>query len=206
MLAGDLLDRRYDMLTALSAAAVIILTLNPYAVTAAGFQMSFLAVMSMAFFGPVIERVTGPSIGMIIGVQLGLIPYIAYTFNYISLFSLICNLPIVYLVSIFVPCGITFFLIYFVSGFFIFPEGLIMSSLGSLIVKLNHLLSHDGAFAVNVVSPPLWTIVLIYGIAFYCTSEYFQVYIHRRNLKAMVSFTINGKEIADTETYHASYS
>jgi len=186
MLAGDLLDRRYDMLTALSAAAVIILTLNPYAVTAAGFQMSFLAVMSMAFFGPVIERVTGPSIGMIIGVQLGLIPYIAYTFNYISLFSLICNLPIVYLVSIFVPCGITFFLIYFVSGFFIFPEGLIMSSLGSLIVKLNHLLSHDGAFAVNVVSPPLWTIVLIYGIAFYCTSEYFQVYIHRRNLKAML--------------------
>ena len=53
---GDAFDRRYDLMTALGAVAMGILILNPWALFGAAFQMSFLAIVSICFFGPFLER------------------------------------------------------------------------------------------------------------------------------------------------------
>lgn len=82
--AGQMTERRCDLLTALSAAALAVMAVNPFVIFGASFQMSFLAVASMAFFTPALERVCGRGPAAVLAVQLGLMPYMAYTFNYIS--------------------------------------------------------------------------------------------------------------------------
>ena len=51
---AKLLDLRYDMLTSMSAVAMMLIFRNPDVIYGAGFQMSFLAISSIAFIRPVI--------------------------------------------------------------------------------------------------------------------------------------------------------
>jgi competence protein ComEC len=48
--AALILDREYDPLTAVSAAAVFILLWNPFAVSDIGFQLSFSATLGLILF------------------------------------------------------------------------------------------------------------------------------------------------------------
>ena len=43
-------DRRYDMVTAMSAVGLILILRNPYVIFNTGFQMSFMAALSISFF------------------------------------------------------------------------------------------------------------------------------------------------------------
>jgi len=54
--AGRYTDRRNDMLTAMSASAFILIAKNPYVIFDSGFQMSFLAITSIAFLRPVMPK------------------------------------------------------------------------------------------------------------------------------------------------------
>ncbi|MDR1797665.1 MAG: ComEC/Rec2 family competence protein [Clostridiales Family XIII bacterium] len=51
--------RRYDMLTGICFAALALLLLNPLALFGTGFQLSFLAVLSLAFALPFLDRFCG---------------------------------------------------------------------------------------------------------------------------------------------------
>ena len=50
------LQRRLDVVSSVSAAFVLILLYNPYSLWNAGFQLSFVAVLSMALLAPVFQR------------------------------------------------------------------------------------------------------------------------------------------------------
>lgn len=181
---GDALDRRYDLLTALGTVAIMILVLNPWALFGASFQMSFLAVASISFLQPFLERFMPQSISVMIAVQLGMIPYTAYVFNYVPLLSLLCNIPIIFLLSILVPLGIATLLLFMMlswTGIISVP----LCAMADLMVRLNCFLSHGGMFAVSVKSPPLWVAVLIYASVFFAVSEFFAVYKRRRDYSAI---------------------
>lgn len=179
---GDFLDRRYDLLTALGAVAVMVLVDNPWVLFSASFQMSFLAVVSISFLQPFFSRYLPESLSAVLAVQLGMMPYIAYVFNYVPLISFICNVPIVYLLSIIVPMGIGCLLITMVAGSCWFM-GDILGGLSELMISVNGLLSQNGTFAAAVTSPPLWALALIYMLGFFFSSETFAVYYHRKNWK-----------------------
>lgn len=186
-LSADLLNRRYDFPTALAGAALVSIIHNPYVVFGVSFQMSFLAAASIAFFGPFIERKFSGGMAAAVSVQMGLLPYMAYTFNYVSLAGFFANIPVVFLVSVLVPLGIGgFFLFLFlnliVPGFCAVAEGL-----GQMIVKVNGFFAGAGILSWDVVSPPLWLVVLIYGAAFFVSSEYFRVIFSRRNWKGLAA-------------------
>ena len=191
-MSADRLQRRYDMLTALSLTSLIIVIREPYALFGAGFQMSFLAVTSIIFFVSKAEKKLGYTIGLIAGVQLPLMLYTAYTFNCFSPAGLSANIPVVFLISLFVPAGIACFL-FFAAGELVFPGGgfvpgagdVVISGLGGAVSWINGLFYMDGRLAVDVTSPGIWILVLMYCFGFFLVSEYREIACLRRDRRRM---------------------
>lgn len=189
VLLGNLWDRRYDTATALAAAALLIVIDNPYAVMGASFQMSFLAVLSLIFFSPLLEKKFCSTLSVMISVQLGLMPYIAYNFNYISFIGILCNIPVVFMISLLVPVGITGFL-WFTITEQLFPLlSDCLNGLGTFVIEINRFFAADGMFSFDVVSPPLWGICLLYGLMFLISSEHFRIYFNRKAFRLLIPQT-----------------
>ena len=184
---GDAFDRRYDLMTALGAVAMGILILNPWALFGAAFQMSFLAIVSICFFGPFLERFLPAEFSAMVAVQLGMMPYTAYVFNYVPLISLICNIPVIFLLSILVPAGIGALLLSMVIGT-AGPAGTVVCAMAELMIDVNKTLAAGGAFSVSTVSPPLWLVIGIYVTSLFLVSELFTVLWHRKKLKSILLF------------------
>ncbi|VDN49332.1 DNA internalization-related competence protein ComEC/Rec2 [Petrocella atlantisensis] len=100
-------NRRYDKTTAVSFAAFGLLMLNPYQLTHIGFQLSFGAVLSIFYIDPLIKThwlpvEKGPVAGvrLLIAVQIGIWPILAYYFNSLPVYGFIGNLLVVPVVGV----------------------------------------------------------------------------------------------------------
>ena len=100
------LNQPRNSLTAIAAAALGLLIYNPLNLFTAGFQLSFLIVISIITLTPVIDRSIRflpaklrPFIGVPLAAQLGALPLVAYYFHSISLIALPANIIIVLLVA-----------------------------------------------------------------------------------------------------------
>lgn len=182
-LLGEAVQRRRDLLTSLSAAAMAVIAANPYVIFGASFQMSFLAVASMSFFTPVLQKICGRTLAPVLAVQLGLMPYMAYTFNYVSFVALIGNFPVLFLVSLLVPAGIAGFLLILLTGGSLPLLPQILDGLSDMIIRTNGFFSADGFLSFDVPGPPLWLLALVYGLAFFAASEFAYICMHRRDWK-----------------------
>ena len=84
----------------------MILLKNPMQLFHTGLQMSFLAVLTLSAAAPFFRKFY-QGIFLSSGVvQLGLLPYTAYVFNYVSLAAVFINVPIIFLAGFLVPLGI----------------------------------------------------------------------------------------------------
>lgn len=177
---AQLLDLRYDMATGLSTVALILILSNPYVIFSTGFQMSFLAVISICFLTPVLPARLPDGIATALAVNLGLLLYQMYQFNYVSLVALLANIPIIYLAGILVPVSLLAFLIFImfaaVPGLF----QMILDSLCFLMVKLNEFSTFGGYGSFDAASPPLWLVFFIYFLLFFFSSEQNLVFRHRK--------------------------
>ncbi len=187
VILGRHFDRRYDLLTALSVMAIFSMLKNPYVIFSAGFQMSFLAVLSITFLQKPFAKTVGERWAVAFAVQAGFMPYMAYTFNYISIAAILCNVPVIFLASIMVPAGISGFLWFLFSGASIPGLSLVLESVTSMMVWCNGLFTADGMLSFDVVSPPVWVICLTYGLLFFLTSEYFYIYFFRREWRRILT-------------------
>src|SRR6056297_67146 len=132
--------RKYDLLNSLLIAALIVLTLNPYQIYSPGFQLSFGAVASIHFIYPAIRKWNN-SQNMVVkafmisfAVQIGIAPIIILHFNYISIVSIIANVPAVILMGMWQPVLYIFaiavyFAIPFIPLALAFPVDLAMAAL-----------------------------------------------------------------------------
>lgn len=175
---GIYMDRRYDMLTAASLTALIFTVMNPYIIFNAGFQMSFIAVCSIAFFYKRMPYKIPDSVAIMISANIGLMLYQIYVFNWFSVSSFIANVPVVYLVSITVPLGLAHFALFCIAGEIPVIET-ITSALSGMIVKINEFLSF-GSGGFDMISPPLWLVILLYFIMFFLASEQLEIMVHRK--------------------------
>jgi len=132
--------RKYDLLNSLLMAALIVLTFNPYQIYSPGFQLSFGAVASIHFIYPAIRKLNDSqnmavkALMMSAAVQIGIAPIIIWHFNYISIVSIIANVPAIILMGIWQPVMYIFaiavyFSIPFVPGALALPIDLAMASL-----------------------------------------------------------------------------
>lgn len=169
--AAELLDLRYDMLTGLSTVAFVLILQNPYVIFSAGFQMSFLAIASICFLTRILPVWIPDSMATTLAVNLGLQLYQIYQFNYISLVSLLVNIPVIYLTGILVPASLLSFLVFAVTGMLPGLCSLVMDSLSFLTVGLNTFSAMGGRSSLEVVSPPLTAVLCGYFLLFFLSSE-----------------------------------
>lgn len=123
-LVGRLLQRQTDILNIISAAALIILLINPQQLFLASFQLSFAAVISIVFLyqrlkiffdkSSLFTKLSSHKVGDFFGklflvtlaAQLGTLPLVAYYFHRISIISLLMNLAVIPLLGIIIALGL----------------------------------------------------------------------------------------------------
>ncbi len=117
---GNALGRHKNVYNTLSASALLMLFLDPYALFSAGFQLSYAAVLGIISLQKSIENlfffrykfissiwsITSVSIAA----QLGTLPVVLYYFQQFPLYSLLTNLIVIPLSSLIIYSGILLFM------------------------------------------------------------------------------------------------
>ena len=190
--------RPFDLLSAVSAAAMLILLREPYQLFSTGFQMSFLALLGIAFLAKPLSHFVGEAFAVMIAVQAGIIPVTVYCFHRINVLSVFINLPVIFIASILVPLCMSALFISSIAGLTGLSavvqlldclSGLIVrlsEALTGLIIWLNDLMSAGGIFSDLVTSPGAGLIVFFYLMTFMFASEWCRVKMLRHEYRTIV--------------------
>lgn len=124
---AQVIGRTYDILSAVSLAAIIIVCKNPYIVTDAGFLLSFLAIAGAAavsggFAAEKLKWFTAP-----LSIWLATLPVMLWFYYEIPLFSIVLNLAVVPLMSFIM-----------ISALLCGAAGLASSVLGTFFAGIGH--------------------------------------------------------------------
>lgn len=172
-----IIHERFDLLTAMSISMLIVLIHNPYNIYSISFQMSYIAVAIIAFCLPLFKNLnisSGLKNTLIPAfvIQIGMTPLTVYTFNNFSFIGFILNIPLIFLGSLIISIGVVLMILQMAIGQSpmllteIFSQGI------KLLIRINSIGYNNGEFNTDMVSPPLFIVVLFYVILFYCFSEY----------------------------------
>ena len=129
-----LFERELDGPTAVGAAALVILVLQPMALTESGFQLSFLTIGTLALTMPVWNRFWRPrlshirpawlhkpvewaidGLGLSLLAQLGALPVTAAAYSEVSLVGWVANTLVVPLLFVLIPLGMAGILLWTLS-------------------------------------------------------------------------------------------
>lgn len=180
--------RRYDLMSAAAVASLLMIINNPMAIFDSAFQMSFLAVLSLSvglnlFKEKEIPRAVREFILPSAIIQTAMLPYMAYTFNYISVSGYLANIPVIFLAGLIVPAGlISVFLNMFLPGFSEIGFHM-LDFICALLDRCNSFTYADGMAGMNAVSPPTIFISCFYALAFFFTSDTFRVWKSRHKAR-----------------------
>ena len=166
------------------------LVINPWQLFHSGFQLSFLAILSLSFLLPLaqklwerwIERKQGrrgwiKPLGTVflplIVIQIGMLPALAYLFQTIPVAAIPLNPPVIALAGLLIPLGLILFLLHLAGG----PIFLFLSLAAEMLlwgmIAINSIPEHLGISSLLVSRPPLSLLVLWYVLLCFLCSEAF---------------------------------
>ena len=163
---AQVLGRRYDILSAVSLSAIILILKNPYVIANSGFLLSFMAIAGVAvvtdgFSVKWLKWLTGP-----VAIQLATLPIILWFYYEVPVYSVFLNLIVVPLMSLIMisalGCGLL--------GLISIPAGCFFAGAGHYILILFRygselMLSLPGSVFV-VGRPELWQVMVYYILLF----------------------------------------
>ena len=163
---------RYDLNNAAFTVGLAVIVRNPFMLFNAGFQMSFLAVLTLVLVLPYIKRFYSGVLLASLTVQIGLGPYILYSFNYLSLLAVFINVPVVALASLLVPSGLVAMGVSPLGDPFCEIAGILVRILCRMMQKLNETGQIEGVTWLQMPSPPSGVIAAYYlALLFFATEE-----------------------------------
>ncbi len=183
------LHRRYDLLCCISFSAFLMLLWNPYSLFNLGFQLSYLAVFTLAFALPHAERTIGRLEGNkghgwlsallraflpIFAIQVGMAPATAYHFQYFSLSAFLVNLPVIALAGAILPLGMLLILLCYPGGTLFGLGATGADLLIRVMLKINRVVGDISFSSMNITGPHPGLLVLFYGLFFFILSEGFR--------------------------------
>lgn len=185
-IGSKLFCRRYDLLCSSAVIAFVLLMINPLTLFDPGFQLSFLAILSLGFVLPSAFRISQSWLAPAVSIQIGMMPVTAYSFNTFSWVALLVNLPVIFLSEMIIPIGIILMPISYISKDLFGMGASALRVLCGLMVKINDFAYHPGVSFSYVASPPLMVIFLFYVLLFFGTSEAAWIYYHRKQFKKLI--------------------
>ncbi len=175
-LGAQFLGRKYDMLTAAAASAMLLLLADAGNLTQSSFLLSFTAVLTIALLLPCLERsFLGTMLPRLersflrtllpgFAIWLGTLPVTLYFFYQAVPWSVLINLAVVPLMTVLMACGLAAGVI----GLFCVPAGVFCAAPVHYLLGLFELLCRlkEGLpMSVWVAGrPAVWRIALYYGI------------------------------------------
>lgn len=174
---ADRVGRSYDMLTALSVAAAVLLTFRPLSVYQSAFWLSFGAILGMACLRPALEQVFGKGrkgfrrkwksawyAGL--AVTLTTLPVLLYSYYEYSPYALFINLLVLPTVSLAVVCGMGVLLLgLFPGNAAVIPAAACRGVLHVLRTVLRGMLKLPGALII-FGRPAIWQMAVYGGLLF----------------------------------------
>lgn len=174
--------RDFDSFTALAVAALVVLIPRPAAIYDVGAQLSYAAVLGILLCArPLYERWlrwlprwAGLSLSVSLSAQLATMPLMAHYFGKVYWAGIVSNVVIVPLAGVLVCTGLTSCVLGFVwmplaqmVNFFNYHLTLWLLSLTRLFAQLPHA-------EVTVYQPPMWMLVIYFGIVIGAVTTPFQ--------------------------------
>lgn len=164
---GEVLGRKYDAITAISLAGLVLLVQNPFVVCNSGFQMSFGAIIAIVLILPIVEEILNTDNKIIkvlsanFTISLVMNPILAWNYYELPTFSFLLNIVVVPLMSVVIVSLIV--------GIFcsciMFGFGKVVIFPGCGILELYTFLCNiinKSSVASIVVGQPKVTIIIVY--------------------------------------------
>ena len=164
---GEVLGRKYDAITAISLAGLVLLVQNPFVVCNSGFQMSFGAIIAIVLILPIVEEILNTDNKIIkvlsanFTISLVMNPILAWNYYELPTFSFLLNIVVVPLMSVVIVSSIV--------GIFcsciMFGFGKVVIFPGCGILELYTFLCNiinKSSVASIVVGQPKVTIIIVY--------------------------------------------
>lgn len=169
-IAASIRNKHYDLANAAFLVFFVVMVRNPFMIFNVGFQMSFLAVLTLTMVLPYLNRFYSGLFAASAAVQIGLGPFMLFHFNYIPLLAVIVNVPVVALAGLIVPLSLVCLAL---SPFrLLTPAAELLEPLCEALKKLNETTQIDGLTTFQVSSPPLWLMAIYYlGLLLFATEE-----------------------------------
>ncbi|NLD18781.1 MAG: DNA internalization-related competence protein ComEC/Rec2 [Clostridiales bacterium] len=184
---AKLTNRRYDLSTAAFAVASAMMVYNPMQIFHVGFQMSFIAVLSLSLLLPYIKKIHNGILAGGLAIQAGMTPLTIFIFNYISVVGIFINIFVIFLAGVIVPLGLVAFLFSEISSLF-FIASRILFYLCVILEESNHLTCIDSITVYDVASPPVSLIAFYYLCLLVLLSEEGRLmFIRKERRKVAVS-------------------
>lgn len=189
-LIADTLHRRFDLITALALVALLMAIHNPYIIFSPSFLLSFGAVLSIAMLAPHFRHFCSRRLSAALAIQTGLGPLMIYVFGYEAPLAILANLPVLFLLSLFVPLGLGSFSFFSLTGHPGPGIGSLLEGLSLLLEALTRGFAAISAFLSRRFPFPaggLGFLCAFYGgIAGFC-SEFFYLRVIRGGDKRILT-------------------
>ncbi len=183
--------RPFDLLSAVSASALLILVIEPYQLLSTGFQMSFLALLGIAFLAEPLSHFTGGTyagdmLAAAVSVQAGILPLTAMVFHRINILSVFINIPVIFMASVIVPGCMMILFIMMAAGTVPGFAVLIIEGLSEIIMRFNSTVSAGGYFSGLITSAGIPVLVLAYLFMMLTASEWTRIKLLRREYRGLM--------------------
>lgn len=167
---GEVLGRKYDAITAISLAGLVLLVQNPFVVCNSGFQMSFGAIIAIVLILPIVEEIlnTDNKIIKVISanftISLVMNPILAWNYYELPTFSFLLNIVVVPLMSVVIVSSIVG--IFCSCIMFGFGKVVIFPSCGilELYTFLCNIINKSSVASIVVGQPKVTIIIVYYAI------------------------------------------
>lgn len=165
-LLGKLLWADVHLLNTISISAFLLLLLNPFQLFNVGFQLTFAATLSIILFFPRVIKYLprmplrlSEILALSLTAQLGVLPFLASTFNRVTFSALVLNYAALPLVALIMASGYIFLPLSFVSFFLARWFALGLSFLIDLLISSSRLLDWLSFVSYRIPTPHLVTII-----------------------------------------------
>lgn len=170
----NLNGKKYDNLTSISLAGLIILCYSPTSLFCAGFRLSFGVVLGIFLLNNPIKKLlkfipkkfdkTKSSLSVVLSAQIASIPICLACFNKISLIAVLCNLiflPLISFIYVFLFFSVLLSIISGLSVYLLFPSKIILNALIYLINILDYSVFTVGGFSFGIYSILYFLVILL---------------------------------------------
>ncbi|MEW6102873.1 MAG: DNA internalization-related competence protein ComEC/Rec2 [bacterium] len=162
-------ERESNAYNTLAIAAFIILLKNPYELYDIGFQLSFVACLSLIYLTPrliIRKNKLFLFISSCISASIGIAPLVLFWFSRVSLISPLSNFIVIPLVGVLLPFGLIFIFLGFINlylaNLFVLPLFL----LTNLTIKAVLYFSYIPASSISLPSPGIPIVIFLYFFIF----------------------------------------